>query len=100
MLLGGIFHFIHILIKHSVANNGNRDQKARSVPSGLGLYCLRVSQRTPGLYRLTHFYYSVVGLIFVSVMMIATAYDVIVIRWIKHKQAKFQGYSVSFPKQT
>ena len=44
---------------------------------------------------LTVLYISVVGLIFVSVMVIATAYDVIVIRWIKHKQAKFQGYSVS-----
>ena len=44
-MLGGIFHFIRILIEHSVSNSGDRDQMPQNAASDLGLYCLPLSHK-------------------------------------------------------
>ena len=49
-VLGGIFHFIQILIQHILlANSENPDQTPHSVVSDLGLHCLLVSHKKDAL---------------------------------------------------
>ena len=50
-MLGGIFHFVQILIEHSASNSEDPDQTSSSAASGLGLRYLPTShKRTLGLY--------------------------------------------------
>ena len=42
-MLGGIFHFIQVLIENMLANSGDPDQTPHSVASDLGMRCLSMS---------------------------------------------------------